>query len=700
MNVNFGTIPVGGTLKGEVNFTDSLGNLDTLTGSPAFSLYAAGSATAIKSVTLSQVTGHPNRYGFSVIDTSGAGSYVIAATAGSVTSGLSIVDGVIANFTVGGVPLPRQGRTFFVDASAGNDSNNGQTYATALATIYQAYNVMAGQSAEYLYYGWFNPSTQQILAEDSIHDFHGGGVFGTIGSAATGVNGSTDSTGLVFTLGALASGSDAAITAIWSDHASPCLTVVSGTGAILGTYLINTSSGLPTSVTLFRSAGASATGISWTISHPGVVLVNDNAHVRNGFFYENTAGGAAPICFSGTQGWIDECQILAHSPSESAINTIAPPAYNGNTPTLFLNRCQISGTIDGNIVVYLVNCQHTYATTPGTATIIQATETEAAAALAAFWNAALAGSASSGSPAALLKGAVTMLTACYDTESEAFYVDPAPDPMIALLASTYASGLTLTGLGDPATCQMIPSSADENGNATLSPAPGTVLPPGVSSLAMAYLYGTGWVVTSINNTTDPATVWTWTSSTLLGSYTPVSPATGTLVVSGQPVSPADALNAYEPATEAQAAEILEESTAAAAGVAALSAAAVTITSPVKQNLDIEVVPGRDYTAADGVSFTWKNTGGTWAGGNLAGATVTFAAKAARSTVNLFTKACTVLSATGTQVIQLELPSATSALFQDPGSAYTYEILIVNSAGARDPQTVRGNVKVLSTLFPV
>lgn len=98
--------------------------------------------------------------------------------------------------------------------------------------------------------------------------------------------------------------------------------------------------------------------------------------------------------------------------------------------------------------------------------------------------------------------------------------------------------------------------------------------------------------------------------------------------------------------------LLSEIAATRNRVNALSASIVTVTSPVALSGDVEIVQGDDYSATDGRSLLWRDSGGTWL--NLTGATVTVA-------IGSWTKAGTVLDAgTSAQGVQLQLTAAETA----------------------------------------
>ena len=105
---SLGTFSGGGTISGECNFVDLGGNLDTLASSPSpnlavYAVAATSPVSGLATIAIGQV-GSTDRYAFSFTAPAAAGSYVLVATAGSVTNGVSIAGLVIASFIVGTVP--------------------------------------------------------------------------------------------------------------------------------------------------------------------------------------------------------------------------------------------------------------------------------------------------------------------------------------------------------------------------------------------------------------------------------------------------------------------------------------------------------------------------------------------------------------------------------------------------------------------
>lgn len=131
-------------------------------------------------------------------------------------------------------------------------------------------------------------------------------------------------------------------------------------------------------------------------------------------------------------------------------------------------------------------------------------------------------------------------------------------------------------------------------------------------------------------------------------------------------------------------------------LAALRAGAVTVESAVTEGLDIEVVQYDDYLTANGRQLSWSNAAGDWAGGDLTTATVTFAIKTKDGTAVL-SKSGAIVTATGTQVVTVDLTSANTALLTKPGNQYRYQLLITKST-YRETE-VTGNVIVTASLSP-
>jgi hypothetical protein len=114
---------------------------------------------------------------------------------------------------------------------------------------------------------------------------------------------------------------------------------------------------------------------------------------------------------------------------------------------------------------------------------------------------------------------------------------------------------------------------------------------------------------------------------------------------------------------------------------ALAGRTISVTSPVTENQDIEIVAGDDYVVANGRELTWPNTGGDWCNGDMTDASVVFVAEPINGdgddTVNLDGR---VITATGTQEVGVDLASAYSTLFVKDGSLYKYHLVFTDANG--------------------
>jgi len=129
---------------------------------------------------------------------------------------------------------------------------------------------------------------------------------------------------------------------------------------------------------------------------------------------------------------------------------------------------------------------------------------------------------------------------------------------------------------------------------------------------------------------------------------------------------------------------------------ALISGAVTVTSPVTAELDVEITQHDDYLLANSRTLPWTNTSGTWFAGNILGATVTFTAKTLDG-IAVLSKAGVVLTATGTQAVYVELTAANTALFTKAGRQYRYQLLLAKT-GYRETE-VTGEIVVTTSLSP-
>jgi len=131
--------------------------------------------------------------------------------------------------------------------------------------------------------------------------------------------------------------------------------------------------------------------------------------------------------------------------------------------------------------------------------------------------------------------------------------------------------------------------------------------------------------------------------------------------------------------------------AIAAKVATISTAPVALVSPVTVQNHLSLVQGDDYTIANGRYLSWTSAGG-WCSGDIAGATVSLLIEEKVSHTFVLKKSGTVITATGTQKVGIELLAAETALLTNEGFAYyTYQLKIAKAGDIE--KTVTGNVSV-------
>ena len=124
---------------------------------------------------------------------------------------------------------------------------------------------------------------------------------------------------------------------------------------------------------------------------------------------------------------------------------------------------------------------------------------------------------------------------------------------------------------------------------------------------------------------------------------------------------------------------------------ALISGAVTVTSPINAELDIEIVQRDAYSRTDTPALDWSSSDGDWFAGNISGAIVTFTAWGNDKT-QILSKACSIVSATGTQLVRLELTGANTVLFTHPGKQYVYDVVIAKSGEERT--IVSGGITII------
>jgi len=128
----------------------------------------------------------------------------------------------------------------------------------------------------------------------------------------------------------------------------------------------------------------------------------------------------------------------------------------------------------------------------------------------------------------------------------------------------------------------------------------------------------------------------------------------------------------------------------------LGSASITVASPVASDAKVTVTSADDYQSAEGRALDWINADGTWGGGDISEATVSFRAKHKRTGVTI-DKAGSVITATGTQKVRVEFTNAESDAFKNEGWVYDYQIRLTLSNDHRET-IVDSELKVIASLF--
>lgn len=109
----------------------------------------------------------------------------------------------------------------------------------------------------------------------------------------------------------------------------------------------------------------------------------------------------------------------------------------------------------------------------------------------------------------------------------------------------------------------------------------------------------------------------------------------------------------------------------------ITMANVTVSSVVTTDQDLVLVQYDDYLDANSRAISWSNTSGDWFAGDLTDATVALTIVDAGGYVKL-TKAGSVVTATGTQEVSVELTSAETGLLTEQGRRYHYQLLLTKA----------------------
>ncbi len=109
----------------------------------------------------------------------------------------------------------------------------------------------------------------------------------------------------------------------------------------------------------------------------------------------------------------------------------------------------------------------------------------------------------------------------------------------------------------------------------------------------------------------------------------------------------------------------------------ITSANITVTSAVTSDSEIELVQYDDYLSANSRALSWTNTSGDWFAGDITGAAITLTLTENDGTI-ILSKAGSVVTATGTQEVSVDLTSAETGLFTKPGKQYKYQLLMVKA----------------------
>ena len=139
--------------------------------------------------------------------------------------------------------------------------------------------------------------------------------------------------------------------------------------------------------------------------------------------------------------------------------------------------------------------------------------------------------------------------------------------------------------------------------------------------------------------------------------------------------------------------------AEAAILSSISSADNTIISPLSTTLDLTLIRCDDYLSGSSHGpISWTNSNGTWGGGNLSTYTATFSIGPIHGGTAVLTTEATIISPTDSQIIQVELSSAQTALLTSLGKSYKYQLRMDDLSGYRDTE-IEGIVTVRDTVDP-
>jgi hypothetical protein len=125
------------------------------------------------------------------------------------------------------------------------------------------------------------------------------------------------------------------------------------------------------------------------------------------------------------------------------------------------------------------------------------------------------------------------------------------------------------------------------------------------------------------------------------------------------------------------------------------ATAVTVTSPVASDGDVELYQGDDYANADGRALAWTNAAGSWP--DLTGATVKLVVRAPNG--DLIQVTGSVVTPTGAgQTVRVELTAAQTALLEEWPNASALRVVAWLSPSGRRTTLVDADLAVIEDLL--
>lgn len=127
----------------------------------------------------------------------------------------------------------------------------------------------------------------------------------------------------------------------------------------------------------------------------------------------------------------------------------------------------------------------------------------------------------------------------------------------------------------------------------------------------------------------------------------------------------------------------------------LGTGGVSASSPVATDGEITIYRNDTYDADESRAIEWTNSAGTWGGGDITGATVAFRAYHERTDTTISLSG-SVVTATGTQKVRVEMSSTDSAEFDD-GRTWVYQVRLTLTNGHIET-IIDSTVTAMATLF--